>query len=142
MKKKYSPLVLIILSVFLFVAGCGPKNSAQEQFTTDLVENETTMKFDRDHKDLGRLQDGERVTTSFRFTNTGNYPLLISEVKGNCGCTVADYPINPIDPKESGMITVTYDSKGSKGLRISKEVTVVANTRPTRTKLYITAQIY
>lgn len=142
MKKKYIPFITLILSAFLFLAGCKPKGSTQEQFTADLVENETVIKFDSDHKDLGRLQDGERVTTSFRFTNTGNYPLLISEVKGNCGCTVADYPINPIAPKESGMVTITYDSKGSKGLRISKDVTVVANTRPTRTKLYITAQVY
>lgn len=141
MKKGFLLSILPVL-LFAFFAGCGQKDTTQEKFTTGLVENETSIKFDTDHKDLGRLQDGERVTMSFRFTNTGNHPLLISEAKGNCGCTIADYPIHPIAPNEKGMITVTFDSKGNKGLRVSKEITVVANTRPTRTKLYITAQVY
>ncbi|MCI6801660.1 MAG: DUF1573 domain-containing protein [Bacteroidales bacterium] len=102
----------------------------------------TSIKFERDVIDFKRVEAGERVSGSFKFTNTGNSPLVIYEVNTSCGCTVADYPHGEIAPGESGMISVTYDSDGANGMRITKQVTVNANTKPAQTQLRIVADVY
>ena len=66
---------------------------------------------------------------------------MISDVSANCGCTIADYPHQAIKPGEEGMISVTYDSQGARGMRIEKKVTVLANTNPDRTVLTIVADV-
>ena len=55
---------------------------------------------------------------------------------------VADYPRGEIAPGESGMISVSYDSDGSSGMRITKQVTVNSNTKPAKTNLRIIADVY
>jgi hypothetical protein len=87
------------------------------------------------------VEEGEVVQGSFVFTNEGKYPLVIYDVNTSCGCTVADYPKGEIAPGEQGTISVKYDSEGSSGMRISKEVTVNANTTPAKTKLRIIADV-
>lgn len=66
--------------------------------------------------------DGERTWT---FKNTGTEPLLITEVKGSCGCTVAKYPKTPIKPGEGGTVKIKYDTKRP-GI-ISKTITLITN---------------
>ena len=101
----------------------------------------TEIKFERTVLDFKSVESGEVVQGSFVFTNEGKYPLVIYEVNTSCGCTVADYPRGEIAPGEKGMISVKYDSEGSAGMRISKEVTVNANTTPAKTKLKIVADV-
>lgn len=75
--------------------------------------------------DYGEVQygaDGERTWT---FKNVGTEPLLITDVKGSCGCTVAKYPKGPIAPGAQATIKIKYDTKRP-GL-ISKTVTIVTN---------------
>ncbi len=129
-------LALAVLGVF-FVS-CGKKES---KINADLIENATSIKFEKDMIDLGSLTAGEVVTCSFKFKNTGKNDLIISAVSANCGCAVADYPKNPIKPNEEGQVTVRYDSDGSSGIRIMKEISVLANTTPSTTKLRITADV-
>ena len=77
---------------------------------------------------------------SFSFTNSGNEPLKISNAKGSCGCTVPNWPKEPILPGESGKIDVVFrPSKGQAGSKQTKTVTVSANTTPENTILKITA---
>ncbi|MBQ7984454.1 MAG: DUF1573 domain-containing protein, partial [Bacteroidales bacterium] len=106
-----------------------------------LIGKSAVIKFDNDVLDFHTINEGEKVTGSFKFKNTGKNDLIISEVSANCGCTVADYPHNAVKPGETGMISVTYDSKGSQGMRIEKMITVLANTEPSRTVLKITATV-
>ena len=73
--------------------------------------------------DFGPLQEGEKVEHVFEFTNTSSNPLTISNAKGSCGCTVPEWPKEPIAPGEKGEIKVKYDSKGKKGLQ-NKTVTL------------------
>ncbi len=69
------------------------------------------MKFESTEVDYGEiLQDSEPLRV-FKFTNTGNAPLIISNAKGSCGCTVPSYPKDPILPGETGNIEVRYDTK-------------------------------
>ena len=90
--------------------------------------------------DFGTLQEGEKVEHIFEFTNTSNNPLTISNAKGSCGCTVPEWPKEPIAPGEVGEIKVKYDSKGKKGKQ-SKTVTLTANTIPANTLITITSDV-
>ena len=86
------------------------------------------------------LIDGEKVTFSFRFTNSGDKPLIISNAKGSCGCTVPNYPKEPIAPGNSSYIDVTFDSKGRTGKQ-SKAVTITANTNPNTKVIRINSEV-
>jgi len=132
-----SVLLFSILSL-IFLSSCGKKEDA---ISTDLIEKSTTIKFEKDMMDFGTLTSGEVVTSSFKFKNTGKNDLIISSVTANCGCAIADYPKNPIKPNGEGQITVRYDSEGSSGIRIMKEISVLANTTPSTTRLRITADV-
>lgn len=137
MKKKILP-ILLLLNVF-FIFSCSKKD--EKRIDSSVIENMTKIKFERTVLDFKSVESGEVVQGSFVFTNEGKYPLVIYEVNTSCGCTVADYPRGEIAPGEKGMISVKYDSEGSAGMRISKEVTVNANTTPAKTKLKIVADV-
>ena len=98
------------------------------------------IKFEKEEHDFGTLLQGEVVSYSFHFTNEGNAPLLISEVGSSCGCTVGDYPREPIAPGKSGAIKVTYNSSGHHGFQ-SRYLTVLSNTIPAKTTLRIKGQV-
>ncbi|MBP3254073.1 MAG: DUF1573 domain-containing protein [Bacteroidales bacterium] len=131
--------LLFAVSAVLFFTSCSKK--AADDLDVSLIGKSAVIKFDNDVLDFHTINEGEKVTGSFKFKNTGKNDLIISEVSANCGCTVADYPHNAVKPGETGMISVTYDSKGSQGMRIEKMITVLANTEPSRTVLKITATV-
>ncbi len=94
--------------------------------------------------DFGEVMEGEHVKYAFKFKNTGSEPLIISDAKGSCGCTVPDWPREPIAPGASSEIKVEFDSKGKgsdDGQKQTKKVTVTANTNPPQTYLTITGVV-
>ena len=119
-------------------------NGQKEGLSTDIVNNpksanpshikEAAISFDKTEHDFGNLLQGEVVTYSFHFTNTGNAPLIISDVKTSCGCTAGDFPREPIAPNKDGIIKATYDSKGHHGFQ-TRTLTVISNTNPNQTQL-------
>ena len=95
------------------------------------------MKFDSVSLDMGRILQGAQGARQFHFVNDGRKTLLITSVSGSCGCTVAkDWPREPVKPGERGTITVNFDSHGRSG-RQEKVVTIVANTTPASTVLFL-----
>ncbi len=104
----------------------------------------TTLKFDETEFDFGMVMEGEKVVHEYKFTNTGDEPLIISNAKGSCGCTVPDWPREPIAPGESNVIKVQFDSKNKGkvggGLQ-SKRVTITANTDPVNSYLTIKGKV-
>ncbi len=100
----------------------------------------TTVKFDENEYDYGTIDQGEKARHTYKFTNTGNEPLIISNAKGSCGCTVPSWPKEPIPPGGTGQIDVEFDSKGKKGKQ-SKRVTITANTEPAQTFLTIKGEV-
>lgn len=80
--------------------------------------------------DLGTFsQDDPVQKCTFKFRNVGNDKLIINYVHTSCGCTVADYPKNPISPGASGTITVTYDGTGKMPGKFKKTIEVFSNTK-------------
>lgn len=131
--------VLVCFSLAFVFASCGqedrkvtadllnfPQTASGEESDIDLPE----ITFDSLVHQFGSIAIGEKVVHSFRFKNTGNAPLVISQVVPSCGCTtLKDWPKEPILPGESGSITAEFNSSGFPGL-ISKTITVGTNCIP------------
>ena len=143
--KHIFPILLLALGL---MTSCGSKGN--DTLSTDLVNNpksaeqptgkEPIITFDKTEHEFGKLLQGEVVTYSFHFTNTGNAPLLITEVKTSCGCTAGDFPREPIKPGQDGLIKATYDSKGHHGFQ-SRTLSVISNTNPSMTVLRFKADV-
>lgn len=140
-------LSALILALCLLTA-CN--NSSDGKLSTDLVTNpksatqpsdkQPVITFDKTEHDFGTVLQGERVTYSFHFTNTGSAPLLVSNVATSCGCTVGEFSKEPIAPGKDGIIKATYDSKGHHGVQ-TRTLTVVSNTNPAQTTLRVKATV-
>lgn len=100
----------------------------------------TSMQFAEMSHDFGDIEQNTTNSKVFTFTNTGNEPLIISDAKGSCGCTVPDYPRQPIAPGETGEIKVEY-RPGTQANKQTKTVTITANTEPATTVLRISANV-
>lgn len=87
--------------------------------------NAPTMTFQSDVVDYGTIEQGADGVREFKFTNNGKEPLLISNARGSCGCTVPTWPKEPIKPGESSVIKVKYDTKRLGA--INKSVTITSN---------------
>jgi hypothetical protein len=94
------------------------------------------IKFEELKYTYDTISQGEEVTHSFYFTNTGERPLTITGTEGSCGCTRASYPFVDIAPNEKGKIEATFSSKGKEGNQ-STTVTVYSNASPKQHTLVI-----
>ena len=110
---KISILLLFSLSMFS-CKNNEKKETEQPKLSTDLVnipksadapsDKLAVIQFNKTECDFGKILQGEVVSYTFHFTNTGNVPLLISSVEKSCGCTASDFPREPIAPGETGDI--------------------------------------
>ena len=112
-------------------------NSASGDGNHDLLP---VITFEENEHNFGQIIEGETVSFSFKFTNTGKRDLLIAEVSTSCGCTVPYYPKSAISPGESGEVKIAFNSQNRKGYQ-TKTIVVVANTQPNVTQLKIKAQV-
>ena len=96
--------------------------------------------FDQEEHNFGQIRDGDIVSHTFRFTNSGEAPLIISKATAACGCTVPQWPKQPIPVGGSGEIQVQFDSS-NKPVMQNKVVTITANTESKVKKLLIRAQV-
>ncbi|UTW64708.1 DUF1573 domain-containing protein [bacterium SCSIO 12741] len=89
------------------------------------LESGPKVEFEKEVHDFGELVQGDPAVYEFVFTNTGNEPLIISNSRGSCGCTVPSWPREPIAPGKSSTIRVKYDS--NRIGPINKSVTITCN---------------
>ncbi len=106
------------------------------QNTTNPNGKVTTVKFEELSYDWGTLEEGKSMTHIFKFKNTGKEDLIISDARGSCGCTVPEWPKEPIKAGESSDIKVVFNSAG-KGGAVNKTVTITANSDPSPITLVI-----
>lgn len=100
----------------------------------------TVMSFTQEQYDFGTVPEGEVVKRTFKFKNTGKEPLIISDAKGSCGCTVPKWPREPIAPGASSDIVVEFNSDKKTGKR-NQQVTITANTTPPQTIIRLTGNV-
>lgn len=94
----------------------------------------TVMNFSETEFNFGTVTEGEKVKHTYKFKNEGSEPLVLSNAVGSCGCTVPQWPREPIAPGATGEIVVEFNSQGKQGERDQK-VTITANTNPAQTFL-------
>lgn len=85
---------------------------------------------------FGEVEEGEIVTHTYRFRNVGKVPMVISDARSTCGCTIPDWPKEPIEPGASGQISVRFNTKGKTNAQ-RKPIYITANTYPVRSELYL-----
>ncbi len=130
---KRTILALSVATVFAFVA-C--KDNASSKINTANVNvaaerdaaarSLPVMTFEEAEHDFGTIVQGTPQETIFKFTNTGDAPLIITDAKSSCGCTVPSPPKEPIAPGATGELLVKFNGSGQN--QVTKTITVTANT--------------
>jgi hypothetical protein len=98
------------------------------------------MQFSKEEHDFGTINDGDIVEHKFSFKNVGDAPLIITNATATCGCTVPEWPKEPIAVGASGDILVRFNSRNKPGNQ-AKTVTITANTFPSANKVRIRANV-
>ena len=140
----------IFLSIACLVVLAACNNQKTVESTADSKEtseiaaldtaNAPAFKFEKEVYDFGKITDGEVVTYDFKFKNIGKSPLIISSATATCGCTVPEYPKEPVAPGADGVIRVVFNSAGKPGMQ-NKIVSITANTIPSLTELNILGMV-
>lgn len=119
-----------------FFASCG--NSSQQTSSDDAVATEVTAEQENTNAALGKIEyveteydfgtitEGEVVDHVFKFKNTGDAPVILSQVSASCGCTTPDYTKEPVLPGQEGEIKVSFNSLGQVGVQ-QKIVSIMSN---------------
>lgn len=106
-----------------------------------MMGQDPVITFTKTEHDFGKINEADgRVSTVFEFKNEGMAPLILSNVRASCGCTTPTWTKEPIEPGQTGSITVTYNPNGRPG-RFQKTVTITSNaTEPTK-RVYIKGEV-
>lgn len=102
---------------------------------------QAVLTFEKIEHDFGNVPDGKSVSYSFKFTNTGDQPLIINQAFPGCGCTVTDYTKEPIAPGESGEVKAVFNSDKDFPGKFQKSITVRSNASNQVVRLYIKGTI-
>ncbi|MBO6881712.1 DUF1573 domain-containing protein [Winogradskyella sp.] len=97
------------------------------------------LKMDKMEHDFGTIMNGTPVETIFKYTNTGNSMLVVSNIKSTCGCTVPSNYTKEVAPGETGQFTVKFNGKGNG--KVSKSLTMTTNTEKGTEVVKITAMV-
>lgn len=132
---------LLFIMLLFAISSIGHSQDIESFFKEEKVDGPTTsIEFEVTEFHFGTITAGELVQNVFYFTNTGTEPLVITNAKGTCGCTVPQFPNEPIMPGERASLTVRFNSKNKKGFQ-SKRVTITANTEPIKTYITIRGKV-
>lgn len=152
----FQPIYYVLLLLMGFFASCndaGKQPAADAELPQEgiaaMVRNPATasapmgdtslvavLSFREEKYMFGEVKAGTIIEHTFEFTNTGAVPLILSDVRSTCGCTVAEWPKNPIAPGGKGEIKATFDTKNKNGLEI-KPITITANTLPAKLNIFL-----
>ena len=114
--------LVLLIGILVMTMGLA---KAQDVKTVD--NNGPEIEFEKLVHDYGDVPYNGDGQCEFRFTNTGNEPLILQKPKSSCGCTVPSWPKEPILPGESDVITVTY--RTTEVGAINKTITVTSNAK-------------
>lgn len=121
--------LLIFITILFFV-----QTAIAQQKGANMVFSDT-------FHDFGKIKEnGGLVTYKFNFTNTGDQPIIITNVQASCGCTTPEWPKNPVAPGTKAAITVSFDPKGRPST-FTKQITVTSNSVNNPVVLTITGDV-
>ena len=142
--------LFLLLSTITLVSFTSCKEKASEKINQDNVEKAAerdaqaivfpSVTFDKTTHDFGEIMNGTPVETVFTYTNTGKSPLVVTDIKSTCGCTVPQgWSREPLAPGASSQFTVKFNGKGAN--KVSKTITLTTNTEKGREQVRISAFI-
>ena len=106
-----------------------------------MMAQNPVITFEKTEHDFGKINEADgRVSVVFSFKNEGMAPLVLSNVRASCGCTTPTWTKEPVEPGQSGSITVTYNPNGRPG-RFQKTVTITSNASEPTKKVYIKGEV-
>jgi hypothetical protein len=118
---------ILALGLCLFFAAAVNAQDAKKPAAAPAVnKNQAEFKFEKEEYNFGTIKQGDIVNYEFKFTNTGKEPLVITEAHGSCGCTVPEWPKEPIKKGQQAVIKVTFNSAGKLNMQ-DKTVTITSN---------------
>lgn len=103
------------------------------------TDTKAEFKFVEEKHDFGKVPQGKPVTTDFVYTNIGVEPLILTEVKPTCGCTIADYTKTPVKKGEKGSIKITYNAAVE--APFNKTIVVTSNAKTPTKYLVIVGEV-
>ncbi|UII23263.1 DUF1573 domain-containing protein [Fulvivirga ligni] len=125
--------VSFIFGIFVIFSALAQEDSTME------TKNGPAMTFQEVKHEFGDIHQGDKVEHVFKFENTGNEPLVISNVQVTCGCTASDWPRDPIAPGQESSMTIKFNSAGKMGTQ-NKVITIISNSEE-KYRLTITANV-
>ena len=106
-----------------------------------MTAQQPVITFDKTEHDFGKINEEDgRVSVDFHFKNEGMAPLVLSNVRASCGCTTPKWTKEPVEPGQTGVITVTYNPNGRPG-RFQKTVTITSNASEATKKVFIKGEV-
>lgn len=159
-------LIIFFIPCMMILVGCqsdGTEKSVEEVLEAKITDNLATkgkntklaanqpevpadtvnvaqLDFLEKEFEFGVVDEGDKVNHTFTFKNTGKVPLTITNARGSCGCTVPDWPKEPIAVGDSGEIKVVFNTKGKRNKQ-TKTVTLTSNTYPVNTVLTLKGEV-
>lgn len=143
-------LLFLLAGMIAFAACKNDKTDGVKELSggpnSDLIRNPATADLPTDTNQLARIifeehefnfgeaTEGDIVTHSFKFTNTGKVPLTILNARSTCGCTIPEWPKDPIPPGGTGEINARFNTDMKKNEQ-HKVITVTANTYPNESQV-------
>ena len=137
--------IIIAVGCLVLLIGCDVRRHDKIAANDSLVQQReikdpTTVRIIDSTFDFGNIAEGESVNYNYRFVNTGDKPLVISNVGASCGCTVPEKPEQPIKPGDTAVIKVKFNSKGHPG-KARKMINVSSNAEPAFPELLLTGEV-
>lgn len=132
---------------FLYFLSCNLNESANKNHIYIPSKNNNSSNFDQPNIKFSKLDfnfgivnKGQVISRYITFKNDGKRDLVISNVKSSCGCTIANWPKNPIAPNNSDSLLLELNTSSLNG-KIMKTVTIISNSNPNTKVITINAQI-
>lgn len=153
--KKYIPILMVLAILSACKSENGKKDNGLEEVrldgktsNSDIVRmpisadkpldtnNIAKITLEETDFNFGEVTEGAEVKHIYKFKNTGNQPLLISDIRTTCGCTVPEWNHNPIASGAEDKINVKFDTNGKQEMQ-TKKITIIANTFPAETEIIL-----
>ena len=130
-KKFYCSILFVLIVGTLF---------AQESAVFEEPKNGPKIVFSENRYEFGDIIQGDIIEHVFEFTNSGNAPLVLQDVKTTCGCTVPEWPRSPLAPGATAELKVKFNSAGKIGIQ-NKVITVISNATNQTSRVMIVTNV-
>ena len=129
--------VLFTVGLLTLIIACTDSSSAEEN--KSVISEGAQIDFKSTEYNFGKIPYQGNAEYNFVFENTGNEPLVLQHVKSTCGCTVPEWPKEPVAPGEKASIKVRYNTRISGSF--AKGITVYSNAKDATIQLRIKGEV-